>query len=96
MGRLLPRSLRELMYEPMCDDLWRAHLTSRAAGGRFGLWLRFVGCFTASVAYSVPRYFIERGRITSLGKAAYVLAFGATVLALVLLTPWIVELARTR
>ena len=55
-----------------------------------------MGYFAASVVYSVPHYFIERGRITLLGKAAYVLAVGAAVLALVLLTPWIVELARTR
>ena len=95
MGRLLPGSLRDLMYEPMCDDLWRAHVTAPVAGGRFGLWLRFVGCFAASVVYSLPRYFVERDRVTVLGKAACVLATGVTVMALVLLTPWIVELATT-
>ena len=96
IGLLLPKSLRDLMYEPMCDDLWRAHVTASVRGGRLGLWLRFFGCFTASVGYSLPRYFVERDRVTALGKAAYVLATGVTLLALVLLTPWIVELARTR
>ena len=83
------------MYEPMCDDLWRAHVTAPVRGGRLGLWFRFVGCFAASVGYSLPRYFVERDRVTVLGKAAYMLATGVTVLALVLLTPWIVELAAT-
>ena len=96
IGRLLPGSLRDLMYEPMCDDLWRAHVTASVPGGRLGLWLRFFGCFAASVVYSLPRYFVERDRVTVLGKAAYVLVTGVTLLALVLLTPWIVELARTR
>ena len=71
-------------------------VTGPFVGGGFGLWIRFVGCFGASVAYSLPRYFVERGRVTLLGKAAYVLATGAAVLALVLLTPWIVELAGAR
>ena len=70
IGRLLPRSLRDLMYEPMCDDLWRAHVTGPFVGGGFGLWIRFVGCFGASMAYSLPRYFVERGRVTLLGRVA--------------------------
>ena len=96
LGRLLPGSLRDLMYEPMCDDLWRSHVTSRVPRGRLGLWFRFLGCFGASVGYSLPRYFIERDRVTMLGKTAYVLAMGVALVALVSLTPWIVELARTR
>ena len=96
IGLLLPRSLRDLMYEPMCDDLWRAHVTAPVRRGRLGLWCRFFGCFAASVGYSLPRYFVERDRVTTLGKAAYVLVTGATLLALVSLTPWIVELVRTR
>ena len=61
IGRLLPRSLRDLMYEPMCDDLWRAHVTASVPGGRLLLWTRFFGCFAACVGYSLPRYFVERG-----------------------------------
>ena len=84
------------MYEPMCDDLWRAHVTAPVPAGRFGLWFRFFGCFAASVGYSLPRYFVERERVTVIGKAAYVLATGVALLVIVLLTPWIVELAGTR
>ncbi len=83
------------MYEPMCDDLWRAHVTTPVPGGRLGLWFRFFGCFAASVGYSLPRYFVERNRVTVLGKAAYVLATGVTLLALVLMAPWVVELVKT-
>ena len=93
LGRLLPPSLRELMYEPLCDDLWRAHLTEALGGGRLLLWLRFVGCFSASVWYSVPRYFIERDRVTLLGKGALVVATGVTLAAMVSLAPWVLFLA---
>ena len=62
-----------------------------------GLWIVGNVLPTAcAVGYSLPRYFIARDRVTTLGKAAYVLATGVMLLALVLLTPWIVELARTR
>ena len=96
IGRLLPRSVRDLMYEPMCDDLWRAHVTAPIPSGRLGLWFRFFGCVAATVGYALPRYFVERNRITVLGKAAYVLAMGIALMGIVSLTPWIVELARTR
>ena len=97
IGRLLPASLRDLMYEPMCDDLWRAHVTASVPGGRLGLWTRFLGCFAASVGYSLPRYFVERGgHVTAVGKVAYVLAMSVALVMVVLLAPWIVELARTR
>ena len=92
LGRLLPVSLRELMYEPLCDDIWRAHVTETARGGRLGLWFRFAGGFAASVGYSLPRYFVERDRVTVLGKAAFVMAAGGTVLVIVALTPWIMFL----
>ena len=92
LGRLLPVSLRELMYEPLCDDIWRAHVTETDHGGRLGLWFRFAGGFAASVGYSLPRYFVERDRVTVLGKAGFVMAVGVTVLVLVTLTPWIMFL----
>lgn len=95
IGLLLPGSLRDLMYEPMCDDLWRAHVTATARGGRLGLWLRFVSSFAASVGYGLPRYFVEPDRVTTLGKAAFLIATGVTAVALVALTPWVVSLATT-
>lgn len=93
IGLLLPRSLRELMYEPLCDDIWRAHVTATARAGRVGLWIRFLGCFAAAVGYSLPRYFVERNRVTAIGKVTLVVASGFTLIAVVTLLPWIVFLA---
>ncbi|MEE8147860.1 MAG: hypothetical protein V3T24_09670 [Longimicrobiales bacterium] len=96
LGRALPRSLRELMYQPLCDDLWRAHVTAAVRRGRLVLWFRFAGCFAASVGYSMPRYFVERDRMTLLGRSLFVLAAAALVLAIVTLTPWIITLTTGR
>ncbi len=94
LGKLLPRSLRELVYEPLCDDLWREHV-ERAAGGRLGLrpWLQLIGYFVATATYSLPRYFSEGGHLTKLGRAAAVVGVGATLFMVVMLAPWIVWVA---
>ena len=81
---------RELVYEPSCLDLWREH--HRGGGpvrqrGGFVLGLRFVARLAASVWYSLPRYYMDRGRLTRFGRAVSIglvgLA-GLTVLALVM------------
>ncbi len=84
------------MYQPLCDDLWRAHVTAAVRRGRLVLWFRFAGCFAASVGYSMPRYFVERDRMTLLGRSLFVLAAAALVLAIVTLTPWIITLTTGR
>jgi hypothetical protein len=96
MGQLLPGSLRRLMYEPMCDDLWRAHLFEPVRSGRLGLRIRFFGSFLATVGYALPRYFVERSRLTPFGTVAFVLLTGVALVSIALLAPWIVELAASR
>lgn len=82
------------MFEPLCDDIWRAHVTTPPRTGRIGLWFRFAGCFAATVGYSIPRYFVERDRVTVLGKVTLTLATGVTLVVIVTLIPWIVILAK--
>ena len=84
------------MYQPLLDDLWRAHVTAVVGRGRLALWFRFAGCFAASVGYSLPRYFVERDRVTFLGRSVFVLAAAALILAIVTLTPWIITLTTGR
>ncbi len=92
LGRLLPRSLRELVYQPLCDDLWRAHVTAVVPRSRLLLWFRFAGCFAASARYSLPRYFVERDRLTLLGRGTLIIAVAVLILAIATVTPWIINL----
>ena len=51
--------------------------------------LKLFGCFTAAVWYSLPRYVIQHGRFTTLGRAMVAAAAGVTVLMFVTLYPWL-------
>ncbi|MEE9207487.1 MAG: hypothetical protein V3U67_03790 [Gemmatimonadota bacterium] len=94
LGFVLPRSIRRLVYEPACLDLWRNHsLADTDWRGRLALWARFSGYFGAAVMYAVPRYAYEKGRAAATGRAVLI---GVILLSLVLLVtfyPGLVQLS---
>jgi len=98
LGTLLPRSIRELVYEPSCLDLWREHCRRGSPAtplDRGRLAARFSGRLFASLWYSLPRYFVNRGRTTRLGKATGMMLRAVAILVVLLLVPWIIDAARS-
>jgi len=83
LGRLLPRETRERVFDPALGDLMYAWLASpmrQQRGMPFGV--RAVATYLGCVPSAVPRLFVERGRLTRVGRVA---AWTATVfVALVL------------
>jgi hypothetical protein len=79
LGRLLPREVRERVFEPAFADLLRAWLTSSRSGVPFPL--RAVGTLLGCLPIAVPRLFVREGRLTRLGRASIVLValLGVTV-----------------
>lgn len=76
LGRLLPVSIRERVYEPTCLDLWNEYRRGSGAGwpgSRLRLGLRFSGRLTQSFWYALPRYCIDAGRLTTLGSVVAIL-----------------------
>ena len=61
LGSILPRSIREGVFEPAYLDLWRslARDNELAASRRLAAWLTLSGYLVAAVWYSVPRYVTE-------------------------------------
>ncbi len=81
LGRLLPRDVRERIFEPAFGDLTYHWLTSD--GGRrvpFGVRAlsTFLGCFPVVI----PRLFVKSGRLTGFGRAS---VWAVAVLATVML-----------
>ncbi len=97
IGRLLPRSIRELVFEPACLELWLRHARdtdpySRAS--RFRLWLTFSGYFIAMGWHGAPRYLVESGQATRFGRVLKNSAISVGVVMLLLLLPWVIELTQ--
>ena len=81
LGRLLPRDVRERIFEPAFGDLTYQWLTSDS--GRqlpFGVHAlsTFLGCFPVAI----PRLFVKGGRLTGFGRAS---VWAVAVLATVML-----------
>ncbi len=81
LGRLLPRDVRERIFEPAFGDLTYSWLTS--GGDRrvpFGVRAlsTYVGCFPVAI----PRLFVKGGRLTGFGRAS---VWAVAVLATVML-----------
>lgn len=92
LGRLLPESIRDLVYEPAYLDLWRNHSLRRnreALPAYLSLGVRFVGCFAAVLWYSVPAYLVDRDRLRPAGRVVVVGAMILALLVVVSLAPWI-------
>lgn len=93
LGCVLPRSIREGVYEPAYLDLWRSVAVGRGrVGGWRSLltWVRLIGYLLAALWYGFPRYFRGWGRTPLMRWTTrvtmVVVAFGALA---ILLVAWI-------
>lgn len=67
LGRLLPRDVRERIFEPAFADLLRAHLqSSERAALPFGV--RAIAHYVRCLPIALPGLFYARGRVTRLGR----------------------------
>ena len=95
LGRLLPRSIRELVFEPACLELWLRHardIDPDSRVSRLKLSLTFSAYFFAVGWHGLPRYIVEDGQVTRLGRALKTSTILLGVVLLVLLLPWVFEL----
>jgi hypothetical protein len=93
IGCVLPRSIREGVYEPAYLDLWRAVSLGRK-GPRGPLraltGVRVIGYLMASIFYAAPRYFRGWGRSPLMRWTTRIAVAVVAFVALVaLLAPWI-------
>ena len=95
LGRVLPTTIRDRVFEPVCLDLWRTYSLGRnrgTLGAQIGLGLRFAASFAATLWYAVPSYFTSQGRLRLIGRALLVGIMMVALTLIVLLLPWIVQL----
>ena len=82
LGRLLPRDVRERVFEPAFADLTYGWLT--AADPRVPFGIRAVGTFVGCARIAIPRVIVRDRRLTRVGKI--VVWSGAAIVLLV----WVV------
>ncbi len=87
LGRLLPRDVRERVFEPAFADLTYGWLT--AADGRVPFGVRAVGTFLGCARIAIPRVIVRDRRLTRFGKV--VVWGGAVVLLLMLVVANLTE-----
>jgi len=85
LGRLLPREVRERVFEPAFTDLLRAWLTRERTEGAAPFWAAAITTYLGCLPIAVPHLFVRRGRLTRLGKGLVWAASGLTVAWVVLL-----------
>ncbi len=71
LGRLLPRDVRERVYEPACYERLRRGLEGR---GRRATWIPLyaLAAFVAIAGFNLPWVFFDGRRLSGLGKATLV------------------------
>jgi hypothetical protein len=70
LGRLLPREVRERIFEPAFSDLLYSWVTGTGTmNRRVPFAIRALGTYVGCVPVAVPRVFIRHGRLTRVGKA---------------------------
>ena len=97
LGRMLPRSIRELVFEPACLDLWlrsAREIHHERRGCRAKMWLTFSTYLIAAGCYGVPRYIVDGGRTTRFGRVLKLFAISVGVVLLIMLLPWVIDLTR--
>ena len=83
LGRLLPREIRERIFEPAYADLLRRWLDERdQRRGWFGL--RVLATYAGCLPIAAPRLFVRRGRLTVFARVT-ILATGTLVVGFVAL-----------
>ncbi len=80
LGRLLPRDVRERVFEPAFADLTYGWLT--AADRRVHFGVRAIATFVGCVRIAIPRVIVRDGRLTRFGK---VVVWGGAAIVLVML-----------
>ena len=80
LGRLLPRDVRERVFEPAFADLTYGWLT--AADGRVPFGVRAFGTFLGCARIAIPRVVVRDRRLTRFGK---VVVWGGAVIVLLML-----------
>ena len=94
-GRLLPRTVRVLVFEPLCSELIRGfQLGDQTGWARSRLVAQITRAFLESILFGFPRYFREPGRATRLGRLALLLGGGVFGVLVLLLAPWITYLVK--
>ena len=81
LGRLLPRDVRERIFEPAFGDLTYQWLTS-GGDGRVPFGVRALSTFLGCFPVAIPRLFVKGGRLTGFGHAS---VWAVAVLATVML-----------
>lgn len=81
LGRLLPRDVRERVFEPAFADLTYGWLT--AADRRVPFGVRAVGTFMGCIRIAIPRVIVRHRRLTRVGK---VVVWGGAAIVLVILS----------
>ncbi len=80
LGRLLPRDVRERVFEPAFADLTHVWLTTAERRVPFGV--RALGTFMGCARIAIPRVIVRDRRLTRFGK---VVVWGGAVILLLML-----------
>lgn len=70
LGRLLPKDVRERIFEPAMDDLAYERLTN--VDLRIPFWMQAVATLAGCLPIAIPRLFVREGRLTRTGRIAAV------------------------
>ena len=81
LGSLLPRDVRERIFEPALGDLTYHWLTSDV-GRRVPFGVRALSTILGCFPVAIPRLFVKGGRLTGFGRAS---VWAVAVLATVML-----------
>lgn len=79
MGRLLPKEVRERIYEPAIADLLHGWLTRRGPARRLPFGVYAIATALGCVPPAIPRLFVRHGTLTRLSR---VLLAGCAVLVI--------------
>ena len=77
LGRLLPREIRERVFEPALSDLIYRWATVPVVERRMPFVLQALGTYFGCVPVVIPRIFVQDGRLTRFG---HVVLWGSTAL----------------
>lgn len=68
LGRLLPREIRERIFEPAFGDLMYTWLKSTEGTRRLPFGAHAMGTYVGCFSIALPRLFMRSGRLTRLGR----------------------------
>lgn len=86
LGRLLPREVRERVYEPACYERLSAMLESRSPA-RVGVGIYAINVFLGTAGRNLPRIWFDGRCLSGLGRLA--VGMGLTVIG-----AWLIVMVR--